>query len=176
MNIVTTARHVELTPALKKYAEDKVGKFDRYLSNISEAKITLILEKNVHKAEMLLDVNGMLIWAESSTGDIYSAIDEVVDKLDIQVKKYKGKLTDRRKGENSKTSARPGAASGAAEEGGRIIKTKRFGIKPMTPEEATLQMDLLDKSFFIFTDAASGALNVIYRRNDGNYGLIEPVK
>lgn len=175
MNIVTTARHVELTPALKKYAEEKVSKFDRYLSNISEAKVTLILEKNVHKAEILLDVNGMLLWAESSTGDIYSAIDEVVDKLDIQVKKYKEKLTAHRKGGTS-TPAGGTAGGPPPEEGGKIIKTKRFGVKPMTPEEASLQMDLLDKSFFIFTDAASGAMNVIYRRDDGNYGLIEPVK
>ncbi len=178
MNIVTTARHLELTPALKSYAEEKVSKFDRFLSNITEAKVTLILEKNVHKAEILLNVNGILIWAESSTGDIYSAIDEVVDKLDIQVQKYKGKMTDRRKGENNRTIAAGAALSEGAppDEGGRIIKTKRFGIKPMTPEEATLQMELLDKSFFVFTDAASGALNIIYRRDDGNYGLIEPVK
>ncbi|MDA8388975.1 MAG: ribosome-associated translation inhibitor RaiA [Nitrospiraceae bacterium] len=178
MNIVTTARHLELTPALKNYAEEKVGKFDRYLSNITEAKITLTLEKNVHKAEILLNVNGMLILAEGSTGDIYSAIDEVVDKLDIQVQKYKGKLTSHRKGENNKTTppAGPPAEGASPEEGGRIIKMKRFGVKPMTPEEASLQMDLLDKSFFVFTDAASGALNIIYRRNDGNYGLIEPVK
>nr|MDA8085556.1 ribosome-associated translation inhibitor RaiA [Nitrospiraceae bacterium] len=153
------------------------AKFDRFLSNITEAKVTLILEKNVHKAEILLNVNGILIWAESSTGDIYSAIDEVVDKLDMQVQKYKGKLTARRKGENSRTAGTGASGTGApADEGGRIIKMKRFGIKPMTPEEASLQMELLDKSFFVFTDAASGALNIIYKRADGNYGLIEPVK
>ncbi len=173
MNIVTSARHLELTQALKNYAEEKVAKFDRYLSNISEAKVTLILEKNIHKAEILLNVNGILIWAESSTGDIYSAIDEVIDKLDMQVKKYKGKLNSHRKGESGKTV--PGALS-PADEGGRIIKTKRFGIKPMTPEEASLQMELLDKNFFIFTDASTGQINVIYKRNDGNYGLIEPMK
>ena len=190
MNIVTTARHIELTPALKTYAEEKVSRFDKYISNIAEAKVTLILEKNVHKAEVLLNVNGILIWAESSTGDIYSAIDEVVDKLDMQVKKYKGKLTNHRKGENSRTTGPSGkpaagapgglageqAAGAPVDEGGRIIKMKRFGVKPMTPEEASLQMELLDKSFFVFTDASSGAINIIYRRNDGNYGLIEPVR
>ena len=173
MNIVTSARHLELTPALKSYAEEKVAKFDRYLTNISEAKVTLILEKNVHKAEILLNVNGILIWAESSTGDIYSSIDEVIDKLDMQVKRYKGKLTSHRKGESGKTVE---GASSPADEGGRIIKTKRFGVKPMTPEEASLQMELLDKNFFIFTDASTGQINVIYKRNDGNYGLIEPTK
>ena len=173
MNIVTSARHLELTPSLKSYAEEKVAKFDRYLSNISEAKVTLILEKNVHKAEILLNVNGLLIWAESSTGDIYSSIDEVIDKMDMQVKRYKGKLTAHRKGESGNTAA-PGEAP--ADEGGRIIKTKRFGIKPMTPEEASMQMELLDKNFFIFTDASTGQINVIYKRNDGNYGLIEPAK
>ncbi len=174
MNIVTSARHVELTPALKSYAEEKVSKFDRYLSNISEAKVTLILEKNVHKAEILLNVNGILIWAESSTGDIYSAIDDVIDKLDMQVKKYKGKLNSHRKGENNRVISTGETAP--EDEGGRIIKTKRFGIKPMSPEEASMQMELLDKKFFIFTDASSGQINVIYKRNDGNYGLIEPTK
>ncbi|MDA8169500.1 MAG: ribosome-associated translation inhibitor RaiA [Nitrospiraceae bacterium] len=177
MNVLVTARHIDLTPALKSYAEEKVSKFDRYLSNISEAKVTLILEKNVHKAEVLLNANGILIWAESSTGDIYAAIDEVVEKLDQQVKKYKGKLMSHRKGEKAPVAAAAIPEAGApAEEGGRIIKTKRFGVKPMTAEEASLQMELLDKSFFIFTNAASGEINIIYRRNDGNYGLIEPVR
>lgn len=173
MNVLITARHLELTPSLKSYAEEKISKFDRYLSNISEAKITLILEKNVHKAEVLLNANGMMIWAESSTGEIYSAIDDVVGKIEQQVKKYKGKLKSHRKGENK---IPPAESEAPPEEAGRIIKTKRFDLKPMTSEEASLQMELLGKSFFIFTNALSGEINVIYKRNDGNYGLIEPVK
>lgn len=173
MNISVNARHLDLTTALKQYAEEKVSKFDRFLSNLSEAKVTLTLEKNVHKAEVLLNANGMLIRAESSTGEIYSAIDDVVDKLEKRVKRFKGKLTQHRKGENKNT---PEASQAPSDEGGRIIKTKSFGLKPMTPEEASLQMELLGQSFFIFTNAISGNMNVIYKRNDGNYGLIEPHK
>jgi len=173
MNIYVTARHLDLTPALKRYAEDKVGKFDRFLPNLADAKVTLTLEKNVHRAEVLLNANGFLIRAESSTGEIYSAIDEVIEKLEKQVTKYKGKLTHHRKGENKNAKA---PSQAPVDEGGRIIKVKRFDIKPMTPEEASLQMELLDQSFFIFTNALSGNINIIYKRNDGNYGLIEPIR
>jgi putative sigma-54 modulation protein len=174
MNIVVTARHLELTPALKSYAEDKVAKFDKFLGNITEAKVILTLEKNVHKAEVLLNANGMMILAESRTGEIYSAIDEVVEKLEKKVAKFKGKLTSHRKGESKQAAV--AASEAPVDEGGRIIKHKRFDIKPMTPEEASLQMELMEKNFFIFTNAISGGINVIYKRQDGNYGLIEPVK
>ncbi len=174
MKTIVTARHLELTEALRNYAEEKVSKFDRFLSNISEARIILTVEKNVHKAEVLLNANGMQILAESSTTEIYSAIDDVIDKLEKKIMKYKGKLTSYRKGENKTAAAVESAAP--FDEGGRIIKHKRFDFKPMTPEEASLQMELLAKNFFIFTNAISGEINVIYKRNDGNYGLIEPLK
>ena len=175
MNIVVSARHIDLTPALKSYAEEKVAKFDRFLSNITDAKVTLIFEKNAHKAEVLLNANGILIWAESTTGDIYAAIDDVVEKLDQQVKRYKGKQLAHRKGEGVKAAVAE-LGGPIPDEGGRIIKTKRFGLKPMSAEEASMQMELLGKAFFIFTNAGNGEINVIYKRNDGNYGLIETVK
>lgn len=173
MNVIVNGRHLEVTPALKSYAEEKMGKFDRYLSNISEAIVTLTVEKYRHKTEVLLKANGVMIQAEGITGDIYSSIDEVVEKLEKQVKKYKEKLVSHRKGEGKSV---PAAASVPANETGRIIKKKRFDMKPMSPDEAAMQMELLDKDFFIFANDASGEINVIYRRNDGNYGLIEPVK
>jgi len=173
MNIIVTGRHLEVTDALKKYAEAKIKKFDRYLTNITEATITLSIEKYRHKAEVLLKVNGYLIQAEGITGEIYSSIDEVVEKLERQVKKYKEKLVSHRKGEG-KTSVTQIAASPG--ETGRIIKNKTFELKPMSQDEAAMQMDLLDKDFFIFTNEITGNINVIYRRKDGNFGLIEPLK
>src|SRR5512143_4000849 len=99
MNIIVNGRHLEITPALKTYAEEKVKKFERYLYDISEATVTLSIEKKYrHKAEVLLKANGVLIQAEGVTGEIYSSIDEVVEKLERQVKKYKDKLVSRRKG------------------------------------------------------------------------------
>jgi putative sigma-54 modulation protein len=173
MNIIVTGRHLEITPALKSYVEKKIIRFDRYLSNISEAIVTLYVEKYRHKAEVLLKVNGILIQAEGITGDVYASIDEVAEKLERQIKKYKEKLVSHRKTEGK--AGFPEEAAPPAE-GGRIIKNKRFELKPMSPDEAAMQMELLDKAFFVFTNDGSGEINVIYRRNDGNFGLIEPVR
>jgi len=174
MNILVNGRHLEITPALKNYAEEKIKKFERYASDITEATVTLSVEKYRHKAEVQLKTGGMLIQAESVTGEIYSAIDEVSEKLDRQVKKYKEKLVSHRKspGKSTETAFEPSSLH----EGARIIKNKRFELKPMSPDEASMQMELLDKSFFVFINDISGDINVIYRRQDGNFGLIEPVK
>lgn len=174
MNILVNGRHLEVTPSLKNYSEEKIRKFEKYSADITEAIITLSVEKYRHKAEVLLKANGMLIQAESVTGEIYSAIDEVSEKLDRQIKKYKEKLISHRKGNdrNAETLSEPSSI----EEGARIIKNKRFELKPMSSDEASMQMELLDKSFFVFINDISGDINVIYRRQDGNFGLIEPVK
>jgi putative sigma-54 modulation protein len=174
MKIIVTGRHIEVTPALKDYAEKKIARFERYLSNISEAVVTLGVEKYRHKVEVLLKVNGVLIQAESITGDVYSAIDEVAEKLERQIKKYKEKLVSHRKSEGKSGSAE--AEEAVPSDTGRIIKNKRFELKPMSPDEAAMQMELLDKDFFVFTNDKSGDINVIYRRKDGNFGIIEPVK
>jgi len=173
MNIIVNGRHLEITPALKTYAEKKIKKFDRYLSNIAEAIVTITVEKYRHKVEVLMKANGVLIQAEGITGDVYSSIDEVTEKLERQVKKYKEKLVSHRKGEGKSGVL---TAEAIAPETGKIIKNKRFELKPMSPDEAAMQMDLLDKDFFVFTNDSSGNINVIYRRKDGNFGLIEPVK
>jgi putative sigma-54 modulation protein len=174
MKIIVTGRHIEVTPALKDYAEKKIVRFERYLSNISEAVVTLGVEKYRHKVEVLLKVNGVLIQAEGITGDVYSSIDEVAEKLERQIKKYKEKLVSHRKPEGKAGIEEAEEASPA--DTGRIIKNKRFELKPMDPDEAAMQMELLDKDFFVFTNDKSGDINVIYRRRDGNFGLIEPVK
>ena len=174
MNILVNGRHLEVTTALKNYAEEKIRKFEKYSSDISEATVTLSVEKYRHKAEVLLKANGLLIQAESVTGEIYSAIDEVSEKLDRQIKKYKEKLVSYRKGSVKNTGTSPESFS--LHEGTRIIKNKRFELKPMSPDEASMQMELLDKSFFVFINDISGDINVIYRRQDSNFGLIEPVK
>jgi putative sigma-54 modulation protein len=174
MNIIVTGRQIEVTPALKNYSEKKIKKIKRYLSNITEAVVTINVEKYRHKVEVLLKVNGVLIQAEGTTGDVYSSIDDVVDKLERQIKKYKEKLVSHRKTEGKVTTEKTDVM--ATSEFGRIIKNKRFELKPMSPDEAVMQMELLDKDFFIFTNDNSGDINVIYRRRDGNFGLIEPIK
>ncbi len=173
MNIIVNGRHLDLTPALKNYAEEKIKKFERYSSNITEAVVTLSIEKYRHKAEVLLKANGVMIQAEGVTGEIYSSIDEVVEKLEKQVKKYKEKLVSHRKSEGKNIEE---VSQEAPQETGEIIKKKRFDMKPMGPDEAVMQMELIDKDFFVFTNEVSGDINVVYRRRDGNFGLIEPTK
>lgn len=172
MNIIVNGRNIEVTHALRDYAEKKISKFERYLPNISEATITLSVQKYQHKAEVLLKVNGYLIQAEGVTGELYSAIDDVFEKLEKQVKRYKEKINSHRKTEN-RTEVR-GKSAETREP--IIIKIKKFDMKPMDPEEAAMQMEMLDKNFFVFANDRTGDINVIYKRNDGNYGLIEPLK
>ncbi|MBI4691683.1 MAG: ribosome-associated translation inhibitor RaiA [Nitrospirae bacterium] len=173
MNVIVNGRHLSVTPALKNYAEEKIKKFERYFSNITEAVVTLSIEKYRHKAEVLLKANGTMIQAEGITGEIYSSIDEVVEKLEKQVKKYKEKLVSHRKGDGRNTET---STQEVPQDTGRIIKRKQFDMKPMGPDEAVMQMELLDKDFFVFTNETSGNINVVYRRRDGNFGLIEPVR
>jgi putative sigma-54 modulation protein len=162
---------MDLTENLKSYAEEKIGRFSKYLSNITEANVTLSVEKYRHRAEVLMKVNGLMIQAESITADMYSSIDEVVEKLERQVKKYKEKVSSHRKGKKAE------AASGAAEAAApMIIKRKFYDTKPMSVDEAAMNMDMLKRPFFVFTNASSGDINVLYKRNDGHLGLIEPVK
>ncbi len=171
MNIIVNGRHLEITPALRSYSVEKISKFEKFLSNISEAIVTLSVEKYRHKAEVMLKVNGSMIQAESVTGEVYSSIDEVVEKLEKQVVKYKEKHLTHRKVDKKTVAGMP--ERGEARKA--IIKYKKFEMKPMTPEEAVDQMELISKDFYVFINQQSGHINVVYRRGDGNYGLIEPV-
>jgi len=174
MNIIINGRHMDITPAIRQYSEEKLKRFEKYVKNISEAVVTLSVEKYRHRAEVLMRVNGVNIQAESVTGEIYASIDEVVEKLERQIKKHKDKLTSRRKGSKNE---QPAVADTAAEfTPDRAIVREKLEMKPMSPEEAAMQMDLLRKDFFIFINDSTTDINVIYRRNDGDLALIEPVK
>ena len=171
MNIIINGRHMDLTENLKDYTEEKINRFEKYLANISEATVTLSVEKYRHKAEALLKINGSMIQAESITSEMYSSIDEVVEKLESQVRKYKEKVVSRRKNMRQQADSLPEEESAPM-----IIKNKSFDIKPMSVEEAAVSMEMMERSFFVFTNASSGDINVLYQRNDGNLGLIEPAK
>lgn len=174
MNISITGRNFDITSAIRSYTEGKIGKLDRFLTAGSDALVTLSVEKYRHKVEVLIKSNGLLIQAESITGEMYSAVDDVMEKLDRQIRKYKDKITTRRKDAGKQVqSIEPGDA---LTHNIAIIKKKKFTMKPMDPEEAAMQMELLDKDFFVFTNNQSGDINVIYRRKDGDFGLIEPMK
>lgn len=169
MNIIINGRHMELTENLKNYAQDKISRFKKYLSNITEATVTLSVEKYRHKAEVLLKVDGSFIQAVSITEEMYSSIDEVVEKLERQIKRYKEKTVSHRK--NKKEIP---VTEEIEETATPVIMRKNIDVKPMSVEEASMHIGMSDMNFFVFTNAHSGKVNVIYKRNDGNLGLIEP--
>ncbi len=178
MNVIVTGRNVEVTDALKKYAGDKIRKFDKFDANITEASFVFSLEKFRHRVEASLKVNGQLVQAESTTEEMYSSIDEVLDKLGRRLKKLKGKTDAKRKGEDRSIKSVSAAVNEEVEEESpsprMIIRAERFEPKPMTAEEAADQLDVLKNEFFVFINSASNGLNVIYRRKDGHIGLIQP--
>lgn len=177
MRINVRGKNIEVTPALKDYVEKRLSKLEKYLDGIRDVQVTLTVEREDHKVEVTMPLNGMILRGEEVTGDMYASIDLVVEKLEKQIEKYKAKFNRKNrhadiKGKESKEIIAKEEEEG--EEEPRLVKTKRFPIKPMSVEEAILQMNLLGHSFFVFSNAETEQVNVLYRRRDGNYGLIEP--
>lgn len=171
MQIFLTGRNLAVTEALRRYAEEKVGKLQKYVDKITSASIVLSVQKYRQIAEVTLRVRDLTIRGEESTPDLYSSIDLVVGKLERQLQRYKGKIQSYA----GRSDRYPGPLSSVEEgEGSRIVRTKRFAIKPMSPDEAIMQMELLGHSFYVFRNAQTDEVNVVYRRHEDNYGLIEP--
>jgi len=177
MNVQVRGRNVEVSDALKDYIGKRLKKLDKYIDILGDAQVTLTVERGLHRIEVTIPVNGMILRGEESTGDMFTSTDLVVEKLEKQIEKYKTRLL-RRGGRGAESyrqaAAVPGGGEAAEEESPSVVRTKRFAIKPMAVEEAILQMNLLGHSFFVFSNAETEQVNVVYRRKDGNYGLIEP--
>lgn len=173
MNYMITGKNLPLTDALKDIVQKKMSKLEKYFSPDTEIHITLSVQKSIHKIEVTIPANGRILRGEVSTEDMYIAIDSVIEKIERQIIKHKTKL-ERRNHEG--TPLRFSNIPDIQETDGdsKIVKTKRFAVKPMDAEEAVLQMDLLGHNFFVFRDAETDEVNVVYKRKDGNYGLIEP--
>ncbi|MEW6276337.1 MAG: ribosome-associated translation inhibitor RaiA [Bacillota bacterium] len=175
MQVQVRGRNMDVTSALKEYVEKRVSKVGKYLDGIAEAQVTLTVEKGSHRVEVTIPINSMILRGEETTQDMYASIDLVVEKLEKQIRKYKGKLFKRLGKAAGEAAGETGVPVGQAQENGpQVVRTKRFAIKPMSVDEAVLQMNLLGHSFFVFTNAETEQVNVLYRRKDGNYGLIEP--
>lgn len=173
MKIRIVGKNIEITNALKSIVEKKVSKLEKYFSENISATATLSVERNLQKIEVLIPFNNVMLRAEEKNGDMYSAIDLVIDKLEGQIRKQKTKLQRR----NYEDSLRfPNISSYEDDSKGEeptIVKTKRFAMKPMSEEEAVLQMELLGHDFYVYKNSHTNQVNVLYKRNDGNYGLIE---
>ncbi len=174
MDITVTFRHVDSTESLKEYAEEKLSKIDKYFDYPTEAHIVLTAEKFRRMADVTLNVNGAVINAEEETEDMYSAIDQVMDKIEVQVKRFRDKTRKKR----SKTESPKGVSGGedASETmiDEPVIEVEKLVAKPMDPEEAAMQFTISAQDFLVFRNSRSGEINVIYKRKDGNLGLIEP--
>ena len=177
MGIVVSGQNVDITPALKEYAEKKLKKLHKFFEDREvEIEVVLKVQRELHVADITVQVGGLLVRGEGKTDDMYASINVAVDRIERQIRKYKTRI-------NRRLRRLDGQAAGAAAGGQaeveedqelRLVRTKRFDVKPMSVEEAIMQMELLDHDFFVFRNDATGGVNVVYRRNDGGYGLIEP--
>ncbi|HWR42448.1 ribosome hibernation-promoting factor, HPF/YfiA family [Sporomusa sp.] len=179
MAITVRGKNIEITPALKDYVAKRVGKVTKYFDGASMGEITAILtvNKGRHIVEVTVPINGILLRGEEATTDMYASIDLVIEKLEKQIEKYKTKLSRKLKTGSFKTDLVPAAAPAVqtvSEDEFNIVKTKRFAIKPMNADEAVMQMNLINHDFFVFMNSDTEEVNVVYRRKDGQYGLIEP--
>ena len=174
MSVNVKGRNIVVTPALNEYVEKKITKVTKQFKTVGDISAVLKVEKGNHIVEITVPASGILLRAQETTKDMYSSIDLVVEKIERQIHKYKPRLM-KRKYSNFADTAAPAPAAEAADEGEfEIIKNKRFIMHPMTPEEAILQMNLLNHDFFVFSDPDLRATNVVYRRKDGKYGLLSP--
>lgn len=173
MRFTITGRNIEVTQGLREAVEDKLGKLDRFFAPATEAVVRLSVQKDIQKIEVTIPVKGHIIRAEESSSDMYVSIDLVEEILERQLKKYKNKLIDKKQSAPSFSEAFL-QEDASAEEEIQIVKSKKFAVKPMDPEEACVQMELLGHNFYVFLNADTEEVNVIYKRKGGTYGLIEP--
>ncbi len=177
MKMHVTGKNVEVTDALRQTLDKKLSKLDKYFQQGGpvEANVSLEILKGTHIVEVTLFVGGMILRGEESTHDMYASIDSVVDKLERQIRKYKTRV-NRKMREQGNTLPFFSEPEDEEEENDypRIVRTKRFNVKPMSSEEAVLQMELVGHNFFVFRSSITDEVNVVYKRKDGNYGLIEP--
>ena len=178
MRLQVKGRNVEVSEQIRTYAEEKLGKLERQLTDPTRVELELAVERNPsipgnHVAEATVWTKGPVLRARESSSDMKASIDQLVDKLERQVKRYREKRRDGRR--RDKGGVPEPALVELPEEGGpTIVKTKQFAMKPLSPDEAVLQLELIGHDFFVFRNADSGEVNVLYRRRDGDYGLIEP--
>ena len=180
MNLQVKGRNLEVSDQIRQYAEDKLGKLDRLVNDLTRVELELAVEKNPsiadnQIAEATVWTKGPVLRARESSGDMKASIDQLVDKLERQVKRYRDKRRPRKHDRPESAVPEPDLLERLEEdEATAIVKTKQFAVKPMAPDEAVLQLELVGHDFFVFRNAESDEVNVVYRRRDGNYGLIEP--
>lgn len=173
MKFIIVGRNIEVTPGLRGAVEDKLSKLDKYFNPDTEVHVTLSVEKERQKIEVTIPVRGSIIRSEQVSSDMYVSIDLVEEVIERQLKKYKNKIIDKKQNVSSFSQAFVEIEE-APDEEIKIARTKKFDIKPMYPEDACIQMELLGHSFYVFCNAETDQVNVVYKRKGDTYGLIEP--
>ena len=180
MAITVRGKNLDITPSLKEYVEKRVKKVTKYFDKTGDITVILSVEKgrhqtgNFHHVEVTVPVNGLLIRGEERTADMYASIDQVMDKIEKQIGKYKTKLEKKFRGSGFRADVASTVVIPPEMEEDAIVRTKKFAVKPMTPSEASLQMEMLNHSFYVFLNSDTDQINVLYARNDGDFALIEP--
>lgn len=179
MQIAVTFRHMESSDAIRNYVEDKLSRVKKYIDEPIDAQVVLSVQKKInHRAEVTMVAKGLTMKSTETKDDMYAAIDLMVDKIERQLKRYKDKLKRHKGGSGIQRRLEKIVYDAASVDDGsenpEIIRSHSFSVKPMSVEEAVMQMDLLGKEFLAFTDDITEEMHVVYRRKDGNYGLIVP--
>lgn len=172
MQLQITGKNIDVTPALRSHAEKKIGKLARFFDPDKplEGQVVLRIEGGLHLAEVTISIDGLILRGEADTSDMYASIDGAVDKLERQIHKHKTRINRKIRGE--KMFLPTDRQEEDAKE--QIVRVKRFHTKPMSTEEALMQMELLGHDFFVYRNGDNDEVNVLYRRRDGRYGLLEP--
>lgn len=175
MKVMVYGKNMQLTETLKDTTIKKIKRLEKFFHQEVEAKVVLSIEKIFQKVEVTIPFNGRIVRVEESSDDMYNSIDDAVESLERQIRKHKTKLQNKRhSNESIKFDNIEPWYEEEDEDEFRVVKTKRFPVKPMNIEEAILQMDLLKHNFFVFLNSDSEEVNVVYKRKDNNFGLIEP--
>ena len=173
MKMIISGKNIDVTPGLRSAVEAKLGKLERYFTADTEIYVTLSVEKDRQKIEVTIPMKGNIIRSEQVSNDMYVSIDLVEEVIERQLRKYKRKLIDK---QQNIASFQKGYIENdyLEDEDIKIIRNKKFDVKPMYPEDACVQMELLGHNFFVFCNAETDEINVVYKRKDNTYGLIEP--
>ena len=174
MKFIIIGKNLDVTSSLKEAVESKLEKLERYFTPDTEVHVTLSVQKERQKIEVTIPVKGGIIRSEQQSNDMYVSIDLVEEVIERQLRKYKNKLVAKHQEGSNFAPSFYDADDTADDNDIKIVRSKKFGIKPMYPEDACVQMELLGHDFFVFCNAETDEVNVVYKRKNGSYGLIEP--
>jgi len=174
MKFIITGKNIEVTQGLRAAVTEKIGKLEKFFAPDTEVHVTLGVEKDRQKIEVTIPIKGNIIRAEQVSSDMYVSIDLVEEIIERQLKKYKNKIIDKKQNAHADFTPEYVGRDYEEDDAISIVRTKKFAVKPMDPEEACVQMELLGHNFFVFRNAETDEVNVVYKRKGNTYGLIEP--